>query len=120
MNYQQNPSLTFTFAYWIISAVAVLITSKVISGFKVSGFFSALLAALAIAVANYILWPVLIFLTLPINLVTLGLFTFVVNGLVLKIASIFVPGFRIEGAWAAIFGALFLAIINWVLHVIFV
>ena len=60
------------------------------------------------------------FLTLPINLLTLGLFTFVVNGLVLKIAAAFVPGFDIKGFLAAIFGALFLAIISGLLHYIFV
>lgn len=118
--YQENPSMTYYLIHWIVAAVAVLITSKVISGFKVSGFISALIAALMISVANYLLWPLLIFLTLPLNILTLGLFTFIVNGLVLKIASLFVPGFHVEGFLAAVFGSLFLAIISALLHLVFI
>ncbi|MFZ3231495.1 MAG: phage holin family protein [Pseudobdellovibrio sp.] len=116
MELHSNTSLTFYIIHWAVSAVAVLITSKIISGFQVSGFFSALIAAIFIEFANYLLWPVLIFLTLPLNILTLGLFTFVVNGIVLKIASIFVPGFEIKGFLAAIFGSLFLSIVGTVLH----
>lgn len=120
MRYQENPSMTYYLIHWIVAAIAVLITSKVISGFRVSGFLSAMIAALLISVANYLLWPLLIFLTLPLNILTLGLFTFVVNGIVLKIAAWFVPGFQIDGYLSAIFGSLVLAIVSGLLHFIFV
>src|SRR4051812_1104512 len=105
-----------TLLHWIVSAAALLLTSKVIPGFKVSSFWSALWAAVVIGVANVIIWPILIFLTLPINILTLGLFTFVVNGAVLKICASVLKGFDIKGWWPAIFGAIVLAIISTMLH----
>jgi putative membrane protein len=101
---------------WLISGVAVLLTSKIVRNFEVNGFVSALFAALIIGLANAIVWPVLIFLTLPINVVTLGLFTFVVNGMVIKIAALFVPGFVVKTWWAAIFGSIVLSLVSILLH----
>ena len=105
-----------TLIHWILSAIAVLLTSKVISGFKISGFFAAMWAAALIGLANIIIWPILMFLTLPINILTLGLFTFVVNGAVLKICAALLPGFKIEGWLSAILGAIVLALINMAIH----
>ena len=102
--------------FWAVSAMAILITSNVIPGFKISGFFAAVFAAVMIALVNTFIWPVLIFLTLPINLLTLGLFTFVVNGAVIKIAAAFLPGFAVDGWLSAIFGALAFSLINTLLH----
>lgn len=102
--------------YWIVSALAVLMTAFLIPGIKVSGFFSAVFAAMLIAFVNTFIWPILIILTLPINLLTLGLFTFVVNGAVIKIAAAFLPGFEVNGWLSAIFGALAFSIINTLLH----
>lgn len=116
MEIHQNPSTLFYVLHFTVSALAILLTAKVIKGFQISGFFSAFLAALVIEIGNYFLWPVFIFLTLPINLITLGLFTFVVNGFILKIASWFVPGFQIDGMWSAIFGSIILTILGSVLH----
>jgi putative membrane protein len=105
-----------TLVHWIVSAVAVLITSKLMPGFKVSSFWSALWAALLIGVANVIIWPILIFLTLPINILTLGLFTFVVNGAVLKICAALLKGFDIKGWWPAILGAIVLSLVSGLMH----
>jgi putative membrane protein len=102
--------------HWLVSAVALLITAKLISGFRVDGFASALWAAVIIGIANAVIWPILIVLTLPINILTLGLFTFVVNGAVLKICAALISGFEIDGWWPAIFGSIVLSIVGVVLH----
>jgi len=111
-----NESILYLILHWLVSGLAVLTTAKIISGFKVSGFWAALWAAIIIGIANSVIWPVLIFLTLPLNIITLGLFTFVVNGAVLKICAAVLPGLKIETWWAAIFGSIVLSITNAVLH----
>lgn len=103
---------------WLVSGLAVLLTSKVVSGFEIRGYVTALIAALLIGLANAVIWPVLIFLTLPINIITFGLFTFVVNGAVLKICAALMPGFDLKSWWSAIFGSIVLSIIGLVLHYI--
>jgi putative membrane protein len=109
-------SPTWFILHWIVSAFAVLVTARLVSGFQIRGFFAALLAAIGIGLANAVLWPILFFLTLPINLITLGLFTFVVNGAVLKIAAAFIPGFKIVSWWSAIVSSIVLTIVSLVLH----
>jgi putative membrane protein len=108
--------LIVVLSHWAVSALALLIVAHVVPGFKVSNFKSALFAALVIGAANAVIWPLLIFLTLPINILTLGLFTFVINGAVLKISAALIPGFRIEGWLSAIFGSIVLAIVSSVIH----
>jgi len=109
-----------TMLHWIlslvISAVILLIISRIVSGFELDGFGPALIAALVIGVINAIVRPVIAFLTFPITILTLGLFLFVLNGLMLKLASALVPGFRIRGFLPAIWGALLLAIANLLLE----
>ncbi|MDB5037463.1 MAG: hypothetical protein JWQ35_991 [Bacteriovoracaceae bacterium] len=106
--------------HWLVSAVALIITAYLVRGFEVKNFFSAMMAAVVIGLANIFIWPVLIFLTLPLNILTLGLFTFVVNGIVLKICAALMPGFEIRSWGAAIFGALILAIVGTLLHTVLV
>ena len=77
-------------------------------------------AAVIIGIANVIVWPILIFLTFPINILTLGLFTFVVNGAVLKICAALLDGFDIDGWWPAILGSIVLSLINTFLHYLIV
>ena len=107
---------TYFLLRWLVSGVAVLLTSKIVKGFEVKGFVSALIAALLIGLANAVLWPILFFLTLPVNVLTLGLFTFVVNGAVIKIAAAFVPGFSVKTWMAAIFGSIVLSLTGLILH----
>jgi putative membrane protein len=102
--------------HWFVSALALLATAYLVKGFEVKGFGSALLAAVVIGLANATLWWLLIILTLPINVLTLGLFTFVVNGAVLKICAAFLPGFDIKSWMAAIFGSIILTVISTILH----
>jgi putative membrane protein len=106
--------------HWLVSGFAVLLTSKLIPGFEIEGFFSACIAALFIGLANAVIWPILFFLTLPINILTLGLFTFVINGAVLKICAALLPGFAIQSWLAAIFGSIVLSLISLVLHFLLV
>lgn len=96
--------------HWVVSGFAVFITSKLTPGFRVSGFGTAMWASALIGLANVVVWPILILFTLPINILTLGLFTFVVNGAVLKICAGLLKGFDISGWWSAIFGAIILSV----------
>ena len=114
----QSGGLISFLIHWLVSGLAVLITSKIVPGFRIESFGSAIIAAVGIGLANAVIWPVLIILTLPINILTLGLFTFVVNGAVLKICAAFLTGFAIDGWLAAIGGSVVLSIVGMVLHAV--
>jgi len=105
---------------WILSALAVWIVSRVVPGIYVSGPFAALIAALAIGFVNATLGLLLKIITFPLTLLTLGLFWLVINALMLKLASVLVPGFAVHGFWAAFFGAILLSLVNmmlrWLIH----
>ena len=100
---------------WLVLTAAILIASYLISGIEVSGFFSAFLAAAILGILNIFFRPILFILTLPINLLTFGLFTFVINALLLKMASGVISGFQVHGFWSALFGALVISVVNWLL-----
>lgn len=102
--------------HWLISGLAVLLTSKIFKNFVVTGFLAAVIAAVVIGLVNAVLWPVFFWLTLPLNILTLGLFTFVINGAILKICAFLLPGFEIKTWGAAIGGAIVLSVIGWILH----
>jgi putative membrane protein len=97
---------------WIINAGALILMSYVIQGIEVDHLLSAFVAAAVLGVINAVLRPILILLTLPITLLTLGLFVLVINGLMLSIAASVVKGFHVNGFWAAVFGALFLSVVS--------
>lgn len=104
---------------WFLSSCALLITSKIVSGFSVRSFGSAFLASAMIGLLNVTLRPVLFILTLPITLLTLGLFTFVVNAVVLKAAAKILKGFDIVGWMPAILGGIVLSVVNMLLFMLF-
>jgi len=104
---------------WLLMSVALLITAYVVPGFKVKSFRPAVVAAAVIGLVNILIRPILLFLTLPINILTLGLFTFVINAAMLKLAAAIVKDFDIDGWGAAILGAVVLAVINFLLHFVF-
>ncbi len=106
--------------HWLVSGLAVMLTAYLVPGFSVANFGYALLAAIVIGMANAVVWPILIFLTLPINILTLGLFTFVVNGAVLKLCAALMPGFEIRTWFAAIIGSVILSLVSTLLHYFFV
>lgn len=99
----------------ILNAFALIITSKIVPGFVVSDFTVAVLAAIVLGVVNTFIKPILVLLTAPINLLTLGLFTFVINALMLYITGLVVPGFGPTGAMSAILAAIVLAVISTIL-----
>jgi putative membrane protein len=99
---------------WIINAVALLAITQLLEGFTVSSFYIALIAALILGLINAIIRPVLLFFTLPINLMTLGLFTFVINAALLWFVSTFIQGFVITDFITAL-GA---AIILWAVSIV--
>jgi putative membrane protein len=102
----------------VLSAVAVFIASYLLPGVHVANFTAALIAALVLGIVNAVLKPILLILTLPINLMTLGLFTFVINAVIILFAANIVPGFSVDGFLWALILSVVLAIINSVLHAI--
>ncbi|HAH32888.1 MAG TPA: hypothetical protein DCL44_11310 [Elusimicrobia bacterium] len=96
----------------VLSAVAVFVTARILPGVKLDSFTTALVVAVVLGAANAVLRPILIILTLPINILTLGLFTFVIIGGMVQLVSWLVPGFHVASFWWAMIFALVLWIIN--------
>lgn len=96
----------------VLSAVAVIVTSYLLPGVKVDGFGAALIVGLVIIILNAIVKPILVILTLPATIVTLGLFLFVINAIIIMIADSIVPGFSVDGFWWALIFSFILSIIN--------
>jgi putative membrane protein len=107
------------FLKWLLLSVSVLLSAYIIEGIVVSSVLSAFFAAAILGILNTFLRPVLIIFTLPINIITFGLFTLVINALMLKMASGLIPGFHVYGFWAAVFGALVISLVNWLLNSLF-
>ena len=103
------------FIRWLILTVSIIITSYLLDGISVSGFFSAFFAAAILGILNAFFRPILIILTLPINIMTMGLFTFVINALLLMMASGVISGFEVRGFWSAVFGSLLISLVSWLL-----
>jgi len=103
------------FIRWLILTAAIVVASYLIDGIRISGFFSAFCAAAVLGILNALFRPILFILTLPINIMTFGLFTFVINALLLKMASGVIPGFDVHGFWSAVFAALIISGVNWIL-----
>ena len=101
---------------WLILTVAIIIASYLLEGIHIEGFFSAFFAAAILGILNTMLRPILIILTLPINILTFGFFTFIINALMLKLASGVIPGFEVHGFWTAVFGALIIGLVSWLLN----
>ena len=101
------------FVVWLINALALLALPYVVPSVQVNGFLTALAAALVLGLVNSLIRPVLVLLTLPVTLVTLGLFIFVINGLLFWMVASFVEGFHVAGFWSAVIGAIVYALISW-------
>ncbi len=104
---------------WILNALALLLVTRVVPGVTVDGFYAALIVALVLGVVNALIRPILVFLTLPINLLSLGLFTFVINALLFWFVSTLVKGFHVSGFMAAFWGALVLWAVSWITNALF-
>ena len=96
---------------WIVLALSIMFVGWIIPGISISSFFTALIAAIAIALVNVFIKPVLIFLTLPINILTLGIFILVINAVLFMFVAYLVPGVEIDGFWSAFLGAIVLSIL---------
>jgi putative membrane protein len=100
---------------WLILTAAILAAAYLVDGIVVSGFWAAFFAAAILGILNVFFKPLLIILTLPVNILTLGLFTVVINAVLLKMASALISGFDIHGFWPAVFGAVIISVVNWLL-----
>ena len=101
---------------WLLTALALVITANLVPGFRVDSFPAALLASIVLGLVNAVIKPILIALTLPITLVTLGLFLFVVNALTILLAGSITPGFEVNGFLPALVGSIILTIVASVLN----
>jgi len=109
----------FLLLRWLIGAISLMSVTYVVPGIKIQSFYTALIAALILGLINSLIKPVLILLTLPVNILTLGLFTLVINALLFWLAATIVKGFGVDGFWPAFWGALAMSVISWVLNGIF-
>lgn len=100
---------------WIIMAASIMLAAYIIPGVNVKGFFAALWIALFIGIINVLVRPFLILITLPINILTLGLFTFVINAFLILLASSVIKGFEVKGFWVAMLFSIVLSMINFLL-----
>jgi putative membrane protein len=100
---------------WILNAVALLAVAYLLPAIHVAGFGSALIAALLLGLVNTLIRPVLVLLTLPVTLLTLGLFILVINGLLFWFVGSVLQGFTVDGFWAAVLGAILYSVISWAL-----
>jgi putative membrane protein len=99
----------------LLSSLAVLIAAYLLPGVQVQNFLTAIVVAVVLGVINAIIKPILVILTLPINIVTLGLFIFVINGLLVLLASAIIPGFKVNGLGWAILFSIVLSLVSWVI-----
>jgi putative membrane protein len=97
---------------WVLSAIALLVVTHIVPGIRVRGLTSALWAAAVIGFVNATLGILLKLLTLPLTILTLGIFWLVINAVMLEFATWFAPGFQVTGFWAAFWGAIALSLIN--------
>ena len=100
---------------WLVNAVALMAVAYLVPGIAMANFMTALVAALVLGLVNAVIRPALILLTLPATLLTLGLFIFVINGLLFWFVGSFVSGFMVAGHWPAMFGAIAYSIVSWLL-----
>ena len=100
---------------WLINALALIAVAYLMPGVAVSSFGAALLAALVLGLINAVVRPILVLLTLPVTLLTLGLFIFVLNGLLFWMVGTWLEGFEVAGFWSGVFGAILFSLVSWAL-----
>ena len=102
--------------HWLLSGVALLVVSAILPGIQISGFGAALIAALVIGLVSATIGLLLKLVLLPFIILSLGVVYFLINALMLKLASEFVPGFRVNGCLTAVFGSILLTIVDYILN----
>lgn len=101
------------FVHWITTAIALFVTANLLPGVVFSSWVALAVAALVLGLVNAIVRPILVLLTLPLTLLTLGLFYLVVNGVAFALAALLVPGFHVNTAFSAVLGALCVGFVSW-------
>ncbi|KHK57191.1 membrane protein [Ralstonia sp. A12] len=102
-------------AVWVINALALLLVAYLLKGIHVNGFGSALIAALVLGLVNTLIRPILVILTLPVTLLTLGLFIFILNALLFMFVGNLLAGFQVASFGAALLGSILYSVISWLL-----
>jgi len=102
----------------LINGFAVFVTAYLLPGVHVESFLTAIIVAVVLGITNTVLKPILSIITLPINIITLGLFNFILNGLMILLVSVLVPGFSVKSIWWAILFSLVLSLVNWFLNLL--
>jgi putative membrane protein len=110
---KENPMMLLL--TWLINAVALLAVPYLLHSVQVDSFGAAMIAALILGLVNTLVRPVLVVLTLPVTLLSLGLFIFIINGLMFWVVAQLVGGFHVAGFWSAVGGALLYSIVSWAL-----
>ena len=100
---------------WFLNAAVLMLLAYYLPGITVSGWYAAIIAALVLGLVNALIRPILILLTLPVNILTLGLFTLVINALMFWFVGTVVKGFAVAGFWPAFWGALIISAVSWIL-----
>ena len=97
---------------WLCYALAIVFIAWLLPGIEVSSFVSALIVAIVLGLINVFIKPILLFITLPLNIITLGLFTLIINAFLLWLAGYLSPGFEVEGFWSALLGSIILSVLS--------
>ncbi len=105
------------FLRWSINLLALVVAGALISGITIQSIAMGIVAAGILGIVNAVIRPVVLILTLPINLLTLGLFTLVINAAMLLLVSEVVPGFVISNFWAAFWGAIIISLVSWIVNI---
>ena len=106
--------------HWVVSSLALALTAAIVPGFRLRGFGTAMIATFILGFLNYLLWPLLVFFTLPFTIITFGLFLYVVDAIVLRVCAWLMKDFEIKGWLAAILGAVILSVTSSLLHYVLV
>ena len=104
---------------WLITAIGLVLTAQIIPGIQIENFWIAIIAAVVMGLINAFVRPILVFFTLPLTFLTLGLFLLIVNAISFSLVGYFTPGFQIGGFLDALFGSIILSCIVWIINEIF-
>jgi len=101
---------------WLVLGITIILAAYLMEGIYISGVFSAFAAAAMLGILNAFFRPIALVLTLPLNILSFGLFTFLINAAMLKMASAVIPGFEVHGFWTAVIGALFIGVVSFLIN----
>jgi putative membrane protein len=101
---------------WLATAISLLVTAYLVPGIELKGVAAAAIAAIVLGLVNAIVKPILVFFTLPLTILTLGLFLLVVNAITLGLVAYLTPGFEVHGFFPAVFGSIVLSLVSGILH----